>query len=119
MKIRDTILGITFLTTLLFISILTCCSSDKSNLLLPGEIQISINNGPKEGDTNAMEENKLLMDLFKKKYPHIKLKYNTWQYSPETFLTKMAGATCTDVIGLFATEGVGVAEQGLAVLEAK
>src|SRR5690242_5996947 len=94
--------------------LLNSCSSDSSCPLVPGQISISVNNGPREGDKEAIQEAELVKKIFARKHPDIRLKQNTWQYSPETFLTKMAGATCTDLVGLFATEGVGVVEQGLA-----
>ncbi|MDI6783271.1 MAG: extracellular solute-binding protein, partial [bacterium] len=80
-----------------------------------GTITITVNNGPREGDKNAEEETRVYLALFNKKYPTIKIKMSSWQFTPETFLTKMAGGTCTDVVGMFATEGIGVAENNLAL----
>ncbi|MCX7919787.1 MAG: sugar ABC transporter substrate-binding protein [bacterium] len=78
-------------------------------------VVITVNNGPREGDKLAEEETRVYLALFNKKYPNIKVKMSSWQFTPETFLTKMAGGTCTDVVGMFATEGIGVAEKNLAL----
>ncbi|MFB3896128.1 MAG: sugar ABC transporter substrate-binding protein [bacterium] len=78
-------------------------------------ITITVNNGPREGDKNAEEESRLNLALFNKRYPNIRVKMSSWQFTPETFLTKMAGGTCTDVVGMYATEGIGVAEKNLAL----
>src|SRR5690348_11588204 len=94
--------------------LLNSCSTQSNSSQVTGQITISVNNGPREGDKDALAENALFYEIFRRKHPDIKVKFSTWQYTPETFLTKMAGATCTDLVGLFATEGVGVAEQGLA-----
>jgi ABC-type glycerol-3-phosphate transport system substrate-binding protein len=100
------------------ILMLFSCSSqngDVASTSPQGTITITVNNGPREGDKNAEEETRVYLALFNKKEPNIKVKMSSWQFTPETFLTKMAGGTCTDVIGMFATEGIGVAEKNLAL----
>lgn len=94
---------------------MSCGSQQTGQAPSQKTITITVNNGPREGDKNAEEETKLFLDLFNKKYPNIRVKMSSWQFTPETFLTKMAGGTCTDVIGMFATEGIGVAEKNLAL----
>lgn len=100
-----------------FIVIFSCSSQNRESATstTQGIITITVNNGPREGDKNAEEETRVYLALFNKRYPNIKVKMSSWQYTPETFLTKMAGGTCTDVIGMFATEGIGVAEKNLAL----
>jgi multiple sugar transport system substrate-binding protein len=102
---------------LIFLSSLFCCTNQQNNGSSSPQniITITVNNGPREGDKNAEEETKVYLELFNKRYPNIRVKMSSWQFSPETFLTKMAGGTCTDVVGMFATEGIGVAEKNLAL----
>ncbi len=80
-----------------------------------GEIVITVNNGAIEGDEKRHEEQRLLNELFMKKYPGARLYFNPWQYSPETFMLRMSGGTCTDVVSLYATEATVVIEKRLAV----
>jgi multiple sugar transport system substrate-binding protein len=81
----------------------------------PAQIVISVNNGAQEGDENRFEEQRRINALFQSHYPNAKIEFSTWQFTPETFLAKIAGGTCTDVVGLFATEGTTVIEKGLAL----
>ncbi len=81
----------------------------------PRQIVISVNNGAQEGDENRLEEQGRVNALFQSHYPNATIEFSTWQFSPETFLTRMAGGTCTDVVGLFATECAIVIEKGLAL----
>lgn len=109
---------IIFCISLLGLLNLFCCNpqqNSSSSTSSQGVITITVNNGPREGDKNAEEESRLNLTLFNKRYPNIRVKMSSWQFTPETFLTKMAGGTCTDVIGMFATEGIGVAEKNLAL----
>ena len=77
-------------------------------------IVISVNNGALEGEDKRIEEQNLANELFMKKYPGAKTYFDPWQFSPETFMLRMSGGTCTDVVGLFATEATTVIEKGLA-----
>ncbi len=81
----------------------------------PGQIVISVNNGAQEGDEKRLEEQRRVNALFQSHYPNATIEFSTWQFSPETFLTRMAGGTCTDVVGLFATEAAIVIEKRLAL----
>ena len=78
------------------------------------EVVVTINNGPLEGEQDRIEEQKALDKLFKKKYPNARLKAVSWQFSPQSFILRMSGGTCTDVVGLFAGEAMTVIEKGLA-----
>lgn len=80
-----------------------------------GQIVISVNNGAQEGDEKRLEEQRRVNALFQSHYPNATIEFSTWQFSPETFLTRMAGGTCTDIVGLFATECAIVIEKGLAL----
>jgi len=108
---------INLLMIISLIILFNSCTSNKNEAATSsqGTITITVNNGPREGDKNAEEETRVYLALFNKKHPNINVKMSSWQFSPETFLTKMAGGTCTDVVGMFATEGIGVAEKNLAL----
>ena len=79
-------------------------------------IEITVNNGAMEGDKKTFKVNEAKREAFYKHYPNIKIIPNSWQYTAETFMSKMAGGTCTDIIGLpNATDGIGLAERELAL----
>jgi len=77
------------------------------------EIVITVNNGPLEGDEKRIEEHRLLNELFMKKYPGARIYGDPWQYSPESFMLRISGGTCTDVVGLFASEAATIIEKGI------
>ena len=79
-------------------------------------ITITANNGPLEEDVEQHEENAAKNAAFYEKYPNIRVVESTWQYTPDSFLTKMAGGTVTDIIGIpLATELKHIVEKGLAL----
>ena len=77
-------------------------------------IVITMNNGAREHEENRLEEQRRYNELFMRKYPGTSLYFDTWQFSPETFMLRMSGGNCTDVIGVYATEATVVIEKGLA-----
>ena len=89
-------------------------SSGETGVKEKKRVVISMNNGALEGEEKRLEEQRLLNDLFMKKHPGAKLYFDSWQFSPESFILRMSGGTCTDVVGLFASEATTVIEKGLA-----
>lgn len=79
-----------------------------------GKVIITANNGAQEGEDKRLEEQRQVRQLFSEKYPGAELRYDAWQFSPESFMARMAGDTATDIIGLFATEATVVIEKQLA-----
>jgi len=98
-----------FILTALLLS--GCGSKESSG---KADIVITLNNGAKEGEEREMEEQRRIEALFIQKYPGARLYNDPWQFSPETFMVRMSGGTCTDVVGVFATEAMVVIEKGLA-----
>jgi len=101
----------------LLIMVVSCSSEKTEKTKTPsGEktYVITINNGAPEDDKPRLAEQELFIRLCEQKYPNIKVKYSTWQFSPETFIAKMSAGTATDIIGVYATEGAIVIEKGLA-----
>ena len=84
--------------------------NNKQNLII-----ISVNNGPKEGEDERIEEQKLQNKIFQKYYPNGLIEASSWQFSPETFLSRMAIGTCTDVVGVFASDVLSIMEKGYAL----
>lgn len=79
-------------------------------------VTITLNNGPLEEDIEQKEENAAKNAPFLAERPNIRVIESPWQYTPESFLTRMAGGTCTDVIGIpQATELKHVVDKGLAL----
>lgn len=78
-----------------------------------GRIRITVSTGPKEGETTRQILMKRRLELFEKHYPDIDVNLTPWDYSPEGFMTRMAGGTCPDVVQVWATEGPGVIDQKL------
>ena len=79
-------------------------------------VTITVNNGPLEEDKEQQEENGAKLALFHQLHPNIRVVESTWQYTPDSFLTKMAGGTCTDIVGIpMATELKGIVRKGLAL----
>jgi len=79
-------------------------------------VTITVNNGPLEEDKEQHAENAAKLEVFYRLHPDIRVQESTWQYSPDSFLTKMAGGTCTDIIGVpMATELKGIVRKGLAL----
>jgi len=102
---------------LIFVVFLVGCgqeSGESGSSQYKKRTQISVNNGALEGDEKRLEEQKLINDLFMKKYPNAKIYFDSWQFSPESFMLRMSGGTCTDVVGLFASEATTVIEKKLA-----
>jgi multiple sugar transport system substrate-binding protein len=103
--------------------LLAGCSQEKSSAPKkvgapggePARMTISTNNAAMEDDAKRLEEQRQLEALFQKKYPNVDILFSSWQFSPQTFMAKMAAGTCTDIVGLFATEGTTVIEKGLAL----
>lgn len=106
------------LTLYFLLSGLLACAPPSRQDVPPGEriITITTNNGPLEEDKEQHEENAAKRAVFYEKYPNIRIVESTWQYSPDSFLTKMAGGTCTDIIGVpMATELKGIVSKKLAL----
>jgi multiple sugar transport system substrate-binding protein len=78
-------------------------------------ITITVNNGPLEGEDKRIEEHRRVSALFHKKYPEAQIEASTWQYSPESFIMRVQGGNCTDVVGLFASEAATVVEKKLVI----
>jgi multiple sugar transport system substrate-binding protein len=104
--------------------LLASCSREKQSsektateqaAVQPTTMTISTNNGAMEDDLKRLEEQRQIKALFQKKHPNVDIVFSSWQFSPETFMAKMAAGTCTDIIGLFATEGTTVIDKGLAL----
>jgi len=82
----------------------------------PDQIVITANNGALEEDKEQQEENRAKQAVFYEQYPNIRIEESTWQFDMPGFLAKMAGGTCTDVVGVpQATELKGIAARGLAL----
>jgi len=84
--------------------------NQKQNLIV-----ISVNNGPKEGEDEKIVEQKLQNKIFQKYYSNGLIEASSWQFSPETFLSRMAIGTSTDVVGVFASDVLSIMEKGYAL----
>ena len=81
-----------------------------------GLVTVTLNNGPLEEDQEQKEENAAKNAVIMAKYPNIRIVESPWQYTPESFLARMAGGTCTDVVGIpQATELKHIVDKGLAL----
>lgn len=78
-------------------------------------VTISINNAALEDAKYDLAQQEYFYSLWQKEYPNIKIKFDPWQYSAETFQVKIKGGTATDIVGLHATEGTMVIEKGFAL----
>jgi len=109
--------SVKMLVVLLLAGMLACSPAGKQEEGGQGKIiTITANNGALEEDKEQQEENAAKLALFYELYPNIRVIESTWQYSPESFLTKMAGGTCTDIVGIpMATELKGIVDKGLAL----
>ena len=112
-RIRVT-LSLCILTAFLAMLLIGCGGDKTQPQSTSKKIVISINNGAREGEDNRLEEQRQYNEAFMKRYPEASLYFDTWQFSPETFMVRMSGGNCTDVVGVFATEGTVVIEKGLA-----
>jgi ABC-type glycerol-3-phosphate transport system substrate-binding protein len=79
-----------------------------------GKVRISISTGPKEGEKVLREILDRRLEIFAERYPEIEIEVSSWEYSPESFMAKMAGGTCPDIVNVWATEGPILIDQGLA-----
>jgi multiple sugar transport system substrate-binding protein len=81
-----------------------------------GRLIITTNNGPLKGQEERLEEERQMLALFEEMYPGYTYEASTWQYSAQTFLARVAGNTCTDVVGISAAYlGKSLAEAALAM----
>lgn len=81
-----------------------------------GRLIVTINNGPIPGDETRIHEDKMTREQFEGMNPGLTWRADPWQFSPETFLARIAGNTATDIVGITdATAGMGLAERGLAM----
>lgn len=72
------------------------------------------NGGAPETDPKRREEERLVNRHFEAKYPGWTLRYDTWQFSQDSFFAKFIGGTLPDVIGLFATEATEILDRKLS-----
>lgn len=100
--------------TLLSIVLLSCAKEEKPEKVSQ-PITITINNGPQEGDKNRLEEDKMLSEMFHQRYPQAELRSDPWQFTPESFVTRMVSNTCTDMVGLWASFVPNILEKGYAL----
>jgi len=78
------------------------------------KVRISISTGPKEGEKVLREILDRRLEIFAGMHPEIAVEVSSWEYSPESFMAKMAGGTCPDIVNVWATEGPLLIDQGLA-----
>ncbi len=75
---------------------------------------LSLNNGATEDDKPRLAEQEMFKRLFRSHYPNLDVEFDTWQFTPETFIAKITAGTATDIMGVYATEGAIVIEKKLA-----
>jgi len=107
-----------WLSLIVFAGVLVygCGGSPGGKQSSPGEgkIHISVNRGPKEGEVLRRKWMDRRLELFAQRYPDIEVEVRTWDYTPESFVAKMAGGTCPDLVNTWATEGPMLMDHGLA-----
>jgi len=79
------------------------------------KIIITVNGGPREGAEDEKKEWDYKTKLFEEKYPDIKIEPSSWQYSPETFISRAVTGGLTDLVQTWATEGEIVTTKHLAL----
>jgi ABC-type glycerol-3-phosphate transport system substrate-binding protein len=68
------------------------------------KVRISISTGPKEGEKVLREILDRRLEIFAGMHPEIEVEVSSWEYSPESFVAKMAGGTCPDIVNVWETE---------------
>jgi len=106
--------GIRLGVSLAALSLLSGCGGEAQRISAAGKVRISVSTGPKEGETNRQRMMDHRLALFAERYPDIEVEVSSWEYSPESFLSKMAGGTCPDIVNTWATEGPLILDQNLA-----
>ncbi len=90
-------------------------SSSQQTATEPSKLILTVNEGPKEGDEYSEKEWNLLIKLFEQKYPNVKLEPQSWEYSPEVFISRSITGGLTDLVKTWATEGEVVTTRNLAL----
>ncbi|GAB4314408.1 MAG: extracellular solute-binding protein [Candidatus Sumerlaeia bacterium] len=107
----------------LALALLTACSSKEERPAdqsapaaspTPPKKVLTMNNGAFEDEKDRLAEQDLVRRMFEERYPGWTIENQPWQYDPAVFIPKVQSGTCSDIVGLFATEGAMVIQQKLA-----
>lgn len=97
----------------IFLALLMMCAAASAQTP-PKRITLTVNQGAQDTDPNNIERCKLLVEMFEKKYPDVRVVMEPWDYTPETFTVRAAGNQLTDVVNTWATEGEVLLNHNLA-----